>query len=177
MTVWEAIATGFDGGFVALGKARVGIGLGQDEETKRVRRVWDLLKRLEKHVSGESMFGGTRSVATDPSPTLNAFANGTFASLSPGEQAVVLLMRALVGRPPLLLLDEPWSGMDEGMVKTAHLMLREEVAAECKKQAVVVVCHWAEEVPWTVEEGLKIFKLNGIERNGLPVVFSPITEL
>ena len=43
-----------------------------------------------------------------------------FAALPAGAQNMVLLMRALVGLPPLVLLDEVWSGMDEGMVCAAR---------------------------------------------------------
>ena len=35
-----------------------------------------------------------------------------FAGLPAGAQRIVLLMRALVGCPPIVLLDEVWSGMD-----------------------------------------------------------------
>ena len=39
---------------------------------------------------------------------LEAFAQRTFTELPAGSQSVVLLMRALVGRPQLVLLDEVW---------------------------------------------------------------------
>src|ERR1700691_2661546 len=50
MTVWDAVGTGFDGGFVPLGANNVGIGLEcelTDEETRwRIDRVWEVLRRL-----------------------------------------------------------------------------------------------------------------------------------
>ena len=42
-----------------------------------------------------------------------------------GEQCNVLLTRALVSRPPLVLLDEVWSGMDEGLISAVWRCLTE----------------------------------------------------
>jgi len=74
---------------------------------------------------------------------------------------MVLLMRALVGRPSLVLLDEVWSGMDEGMVRAAREYLRGDGIGE--EQAGIVVSHWEDEVPWGVEDGVKRFRLEGGE--------------
>lgn len=94
-----------------------------------------------------------------------AFAERSFADLSAGEQGVVLLMRALVGRPPLVILDEVWAGMDGAMIEAARRYLRNGGVSE--EQAVVVVTHWEEEVPWSrEEEGFRQFRLQdgtGIE--------------
>ncbi|CAE6449421.1 unnamed protein product [Rhizoctonia solani] len=68
-----------------------------------------------------------------------------FALLGAGEQSLVLLMRALVSKPPLLILDEPFAGMDDVMVIRAKRYLLEELEPY---QAVILVTHWAEEVPW-----------------------------
>ncbi|CAE6472123.1 unnamed protein product [Rhizoctonia solani] len=83
---------------------------------------------------------------------VNAFGFGTgkggdkeFALLRAGEQALVLLMRALVSKAPLLILDEPFAAMDDAMVKRAKRYLLEELAPH---QAVILVSHWDEEVPW-----------------------------
>jgi ABC-type molybdenum transport system ATPase subunit/photorepair protein PhrA len=77
-------------------------------------------------------------------------------------------MRALVGRPPLVLLDEAWSGMDDGMIAAARRYLRGDFAVNAdgycgmagigEDQAVVVITHWEDEVPWVREE-VKKFRL------------------
>jgi ABC-type molybdenum transport system ATPase subunit/photorepair protein PhrA len=102
-----------------------------------------------------------------PSPDTVAFASIAFSSISPGEQRLVLLMRALVGRPPLVLLDEAWSGMDDAMIAAARRYLRGEYTTDDsgrikgigEDQAVVVITHWEHEVPW-VEQEVKKFRLH-----------------
>jgi ABC-type molybdenum transport system ATPase subunit/photorepair protein PhrA len=87
------------------------------------------------------------------------FAQRPFSELPAGAQSIVLLMRALVGRPPIVLLDEVWSGMDEGMVRAARAYLRGDGIGE--EQAVIVISHWEDEVPWGVDDGVRRFRLVG----------------
>ncbi|CAE7086087.1 unnamed protein product [Rhizoctonia solani] len=68
-----------------------------------------------------------------------------FALLSAGEQALVLFMRALVSKASLLILDEPFAGMDDSTVTKTKRYLSEKLAPH---QAVILVTHWDEEVPW-----------------------------
>ncbi|GJE94751.1 molybdenum transport ATP-binding protein ModF-like protein [Phanerochaete sordida] len=159
MSVWDAVGTGFEGTFVARGRARVGFGEdgaplaeGGDAERARVRRMWDVLRAL-----GPATWRGAPT-SEDAAREAQEFARRPFADLAPGEQSVVLLMRALVGRPPLVLLDEAWAGMDEGMVKAARAYLREGGLQD--GQACVVVSHWEEEVPWSKEDGVRRFRLD-----------------
>jgi ABC-type molybdenum transport system ATPase subunit/photorepair protein PhrA len=160
MNVWEAVATGFDGGFVPLGPRGLGVGLhgelSESERTWRADRVWEVLRGLGPHTWG----------VADPVTRLGAgeesveeFAQRPFAELPAGAQSIVLLMRALVGRPPIVLLDEVWSGMDEGMVRAARAYLRGDGIGE--EQAAIVISHWEDEVPWGVEDGVKRFRLEG----------------
>jgi ABC-type molybdenum transport system ATPase subunit/photorepair protein PhrA len=158
MTVWDAVGTGFEGNFVPRGRFCVGFGEdgkpleeGGEVERWRVRRMWEVMKML-----GPAAWRGetdNQVVAEEA----KAFSEKAFVDLSGGEQSMVLLMRALVGRPPLVLLDEAWSGMDESMVEAARNHLREGGLED--GQACIVVSHWEEEVPWGREDGIKRFRL------------------
>jgi len=57
----------------------------------------------------------------------------------------VLVIRALVARAPLLILDEPFAGMTDKMVEVVKAYLQEDLL---ETQAVVFVTHWDQEVPW-----------------------------
>ena len=194
MNIWEAIGTGFNGGFVprnrgATTKNSVGwvdvdddeLGSGwlnlsdhekgaRREEIRkwRVKRCWEVLESLGPASWSTSIppkLALFHSGKAQPSPETVTFASIDFSSISPGEQRLVLLMRALVGRPPLVLLDEAWSGMDEGMITASKRYLRgficdgDEVVGIGEDQAVVVITHWENEVPWIGNE-VKKFSLD-----------------
>lgn len=151
-TVWDVIGTGFGGGFVPRD---VRSGVGAEEGARREARMWEVLGAL-----GPAAWAQVRSPIDGPTrraeaeESTRAFARREFVSLSSGEQSVVFLARALVGRAPLVLLDEVWSGMDEGMVRAARHFLRSEGGIG-REQAVVVISHWEEEVPWKADDGLR----------------------
>ncbi|KAI9507744.1 P-loop containing nucleoside triphosphate hydrolase protein [Russula earlei] len=159
MTVWEAVATGFDGGFVPLGPRGLGVGLqgelSESERTWRADRVWEVIRGLGPHTWGGAEQGA--EVDAGEVESVKGFAERPFAALPAGVQSIVLLMRALVGRPSLVLLDEVWSGMDDRMIQAARAYLRGDGLR--KEQAVVVVSHWEDEVPWGIEDGVKTFRL------------------
>lgn len=165
MTVLEVIGTGFDGVFVSKGKGGVGIGTGfetpegvlsEDIINWRIGRCEEMLRRL----GPGAWKAAWKEIRSEEYPEISVeeYKKRPFASLSTGEQRVVLLMRALVGRPPLVILDEVWSGMDEGMINTVRGYLRSEHAFG-DHQAVVVITHWVDEVPWSLEEGLQQYTL------------------
>lgn len=172
MSVWEAVTTGFGGGFVPRTRdaptamrrhGSVGWVDVADEEVPqldidpeesrellrghRIARCREVLGALGPAAWSQ---GGQEATA--------AFASSQFSTCSPGEQRLVLLMRALVDRPPLILLDEVWSGMDDSMIAAARRYLRGEIPGILgvnNTQAVVVITHWEDEVPWNGEEVLR----------------------
>jgi iron complex transport system ATP-binding protein len=73
-------------------------------------------------------------------------AERSFGSLSSGERQRVLLARALVNRPALVLLDEPNAGLDLGAREQLVAALT-ELASEPAAPATVLVTHHVEDIP------------------------------
>jgi molybdate transport system ATP-binding protein len=84
-----------------------------------------------------------------------------FAQLSLGEQRLVLLLRALVKRPPLLILDEPFQGLDAQLSGRARDWLDHQLGPE---QTLLFVSHHAEEIPRTVDRRLRLAAGRIVER-------------
>jgi iron complex transport system ATP-binding protein len=70
----------------------------------------------------------------------------SFGVLSEGERQQVLLARAMMGEPELLLFDEPAAGLDLG-ARERLLTRLDEIAADASQPAVVFVTHHVEEIP------------------------------
>lgn len=85
------------------------------------------------------------------------WAKKLFAELPVPEQALAMLMRTLVSKAPLLILDEVFGGMDDLMIKRASNYLRDKLGND---QAAIFVTHWEHEVPWpdakiyTIDDGI-----------------------
>jgi iron complex transport system ATP-binding protein len=98
-----------------------------------------------------------------------AVAEHAFATCSQGERRRVLLARALMRRPPLLLLDEPADGLDLPG-REALLAALASLAGEHPAPAVVTVTHHLEELPASTTHTLLL-------RAGRVVAAGPATEV
>ena len=76
-----------------------------------------------------------------------------FRCLSTGEQRLVLLARALVKRPPLVILDEPFQGLDADRVEMCRAWLDRELDED---QTLLFVTHELAELPRTVTRTLRL---------------------
>ncbi len=85
---------------------------------------------------------------------INEFNKRLFRQLSNGEQRLVLLTRALVKNPPLLILDEPCQGLDREVSKW-FIALINDICVRMKK-TLIYVSHYEEEIPSCVTKTLKL---------------------
>ena len=79
-----------------------------------------------------------------------------FGELSTSAQRVVLLLRTLVKNPPLLILDEPFQGLDATHIRLLKNLLN-QIAAE-SNCAMIFVTHLPEELPECFTLHLKLME-------------------
>jgi molybdate transport system ATP-binding protein len=83
-----------------------------------------------------------------------AICKKNFKQLSNGEQRMVLLARALVKNPPLLILDEPCQGLDTEIAARFNTLIN-TICVEMGK-TLVYVSHYKEEIPSCVTHALEL---------------------
>lgn len=79
-----------------------------------------------------------------------------FPALPAGQQRLILLLRALVKKPPLLILDEPCQGLDAD--QAAHFRTVIEQLCAGGESTLIYVSHYADEIPRCVTRVLRLDK-------------------
>ena len=96
-------------------------------------------------------------------------AGRAFGLLSEGERQQVLLARALMGDPELVLMDEPAAGLDLG-AREALLARLSAMAADPAVPPMVLVTHHLEEIPPGITHAVLL-------RGGVLQVAGPVEEV
>lgn len=132
LSAGEVVGTGYEGVFA---RRRM-----SDDQRVRIMRLLDPFKDL--------LAVKQRNGAAASDTTVEKIYNTDFSHFPPSQQALLLFLRAIVARPPLLILDEASQGMDEESWARCRTLLEAEWAEMRgnEPQAVVVVSHWEEEV-------------------------------
>ncbi|MFT7601949.1 MAG: iron complex transport system ATP-binding protein [Acidimicrobiales bacterium] len=100
---------------------------------------------------------------------LDGYAPRTYGTLSSGEKQRVLVARALVNDPEIVLLDEPTAGLDLGGREELVSALT-TLANDPDGPATVMVSHHVEDIPGTTTHILAL-------RGGVALAAGPINEV
>jgi molybdate transport system ATP-binding protein len=79
--------------------------------------------------------------------------NRAFGTLSAGEQRLILLIRAVLKNPPVLLLDEPFQAIDN-----RHIQLARQLIDSFTNKTILFVTHNRSELPDSID---RVFTLDG----------------
>ncbi len=77
------------------------------------------------------------------------FKDRLFQQLSTGEQRILLLIRALIKNPPLILLDEPFQGFDLATIEKAKRLLDKVLSPQ---HTLIFITHFEREIPDSVTQ-------------------------
>ena len=130
----------------------------QDKKVFSHLTVRDNLQ-LAAHASGEKM-GEAIQKATSIYPELSKFMDSRAGKLSGGQREILLIGRALVGSPKLLLIDEPTEGLAaiviEDISRILNQLKAENVSAIIVEQNLSLVKRLADRI-YVMKEG-KVIK-------------------
>ena len=82
--------------------------------------------------------------------------NTSFLKLSSGEQRLVLVARAFVKDPQLLILDEPLHGLDN----RNRRLVKDVIEAFCRRRnkTLIMVTHYKEELPACIDHSIFLMR-------------------
>lgn len=89
------------------------------------------------------------------------------SDLSPGQQQMVEILRALIHKPLLLILDEPTASLGTEEIKLLYAVIRE---LKAQNVAVIIITHKLDEV-YEIADTISIL------RNGEHVVTKPVDQI
>jgi iron complex transport system ATP-binding protein len=95
---------------------------------------------------------------------LGALADRPWVYLSQGERQRVLIARAMMARPRLLILDEPCAGLDP-VAREEFLVYLEAIARQRGAPALVLVTHHVEEITPAFSHAL-LLRAGQVHRSG-----------
>lgn len=76
-----------------------------------------------------------------------------FPTLSTGEQRLILFLRTLIKAPEMLLLDEPYQGLDEALIRQCNRLLENCLTRD---HNLIFITHRIEEIPANVTHHLDL---------------------
>ncbi|MBS1601917.1 MAG: ATP-binding cassette domain-containing protein [Bacteroidetes bacterium] len=88
--------------------------------------------------------------------SLQDFRHQRLPQLSTGQQRMVLLARALIKNPPMLILDEPCQGLDEE--QTARFRRLIDTLCRAFRTTLIYVSHYRQELPECIDRYLRLEK-------------------
>lgn len=94
----------------------------------------------------DRLLDGSADTRASGDSAAGSIARRVFAVISEGERQRVLLARALIAEPELLLLDEPAAGLDLG-ARERLVRTLEALASDPSTPPLVLVTHHTEEIP------------------------------
>jgi ABC-type branched-subunit amino acid transport system ATPase component len=141
--------------------ARMGMRfVAQDKRVFTHLTVRDNLQ-LAAHASGEKMSDAVQK-ATSIYPDLSRFMDSKSGGLSGGQREILLIGRALVGSPKLLLIDEPTEGLAaiviEDISRILNRLKAENVSAIIVEQNLSLVNRLADRI-YVMKEGTIITEI------------------
>ncbi|HWB93682.1 MAG TPA: ATP-binding cassette domain-containing protein, partial [Puia sp.] len=88
--------------------------------------------------------------------SLQDLRNRRLIQLSTGQQRMILLARALIKNPPMLILDEPCQGLDDE--QTAYFRELITILCETFGTTLIYVSHYQQELPACIDHWLRLEK-------------------
>lgn len=163
LTVGDAIACGLDGVF-----SRVPVSAKDKARVDALLHLFADCIALREDVQRRQHLGTTN------------IADSAFINLTSGSQAFVLFLRAIVHQPAILVLDEPFQGMDSQQIARIQQYIdmensdstaignsqpvKEADLLHRRKSAVVLVSHYVQEWPQSMGEYILLQDGKVVER-------------